>query len=943
MKTFTSISLTLALTLLTACAATDPGRRLPASAGELTKITAAEFAQFPRIGGFTLLKFVIYLKNGKPDRVAVIDPRTHAFHYQFLGASLNESREGSFKKAGRKYYLGSLLAGMHFGEGQWDFRTPFQLTTEEALAPAEAKLVANQLSAWLESHVSKDDDWSFSFSTNTAYKPLEEHRAEVSANLAEYEKAGVNVKMSLSGGEVRAYAFGWGAGRLVAVATEAEFKAALAKGTIDQNTLLLTNTDILDLPPVAGIISARPITEASHMTLLAQMYGIPLVYQKGGFERFRSMEGQWAFLETKSGADDSYQFVGPLSEAQVPAIQKLRPAQNVRPQVDWSTTAILPVNKITANQVKAYGGKASKFGLLQRTIPANTRDLALGIPVAYYQRFLAESKTAAGENLRQAASTALGTLDANPSYAETFAKAAQVRELMKKAVVPPALINEIREELRKHYPGTGEVRLKIRSSSNVEDGAEFNGAGLYESEGVCLSNCVKKDDFASGLVKVWSSLYTGRGLWARKRFGVPEEKVGMGLLAHRPYKGETANGVALLRFEKDYEDKAQPACHVLGVAGEDESITNSTEGGGNERVIVRRGEISEVRPARGQPDGRTLMAPHRYLEVCALMEKLHGSWPEKLDLAAIESEWKLTPESGEERLHLKQVRQVPSPALYALPKDRVTTILPTAWGFRGEWAQPVSSGEYKLDLLSFRLGNPSYEDLTRGNVQVTEAFAHQRGKKIPLQAGAARVKAAKNYEGKFSHYELNVPLHAPGQPDRTLTFAISKKNKGELLLAPELSVDVTYSKLYPAYSNDSSLIADQKAMKNAMHEAEKECPVRISWNSRQRWVGGDDEFRTLENVKITGLLKRPIQIASIPWAAYHRKLHETIESEYIDLFLDTSLSSAERKQLEGMGGRYLDHAIEHGRFHLAAKIGAEGKKVKGCTTYENGPGDEGAE
>lgn len=940
---------TLVLALTTACASTAQ-RNIASQSGELRSITAAAFEKFPKVGGSTLIKFVIGLKNGQPADLVVINPLAHDFHYQYLattpafkGAGVKEVRAASYAKKDRKILIGSFMVGMQFDEGQWDFRTPFQLTTEEALPPAEAKQVSDLLSAWIDKNV-VGDDWTFSFPPETAYKPLEEHRAEVSANLAEYQKAGVRVKMSLVGGEVRAYAFGWGAGRVVAVESEAELQNALARGAIDQNTLLLTGVDILELPPVAGIISARAITEASHMVLLAQMYGIPLVYQKGALERFRSLNGHWAFLETKNGADDSYQFVGPLLESQVPAIQALRPKLSIQPKADWKTSAIVPVNKISAQQLPAYGGKASKFGLLQRTIPNNTRDLAFGIPLAYYHRFLGEARTAEGEKLGEAVKKVLGTLPANASQAQVYEKAAEVRALMKKATVPPALVNDIRQALAAFYPSAGEVRLKLRSSSNVEDGAEFNGAGLYDSEGICLSNC-QKDDFAKGLVKVWSSLYTGRGLWARKRFGVHEEVVGMGILAHRPFKGETANGVAVFRFEKDYDDKMNPGCVILGVAGEEESVTNATEGGGNERVVVRRNEVSEVRPVRGQPDGRTLMAPQRYTEICSYMQKLHAAWPEKLGHAEIEAEWKLSAESGREKIYLKQVRQVPAPAVFNLPKNQVTTILPTAWGFRGEWITPISGAEHKLDLLSFRLGNPSYEDLRKGNFRVTEVFAHQRGKKISLAAGAPKMVPVKNYDGVVTHLEARIPLTGPAptsQPPRTLAIAITKKEKGSLLLAPELAVNVTYSNLLPVYGHEEDLIADRKLMKKPMHEMQDTCPVQISWTSTQRWVGSDDEYRTLENVKIPGLLKRTIEIKAIPWAAYHRKLHETIESQYIDLYLDPSLTEAEKKTLDSLGGRYLDVVPEFGRFHLQKSLSDKGKNIKGCEVFDSrGGGDEG--
>ena len=77
-----------------------------------------------------------------------------------------------------------------------------------------------------------------------------------------------------------------------------------------------------------------------------------------------------------------------------------------------------------------------------------------------------------------------------------------------------------------------EVLLSCRSSTNAEDGEEFNGAGLYDSKsgrpaddfrpaGSCPHPTYKPLSLA--LKKVWASTYNLNAFLARERFGIPHD------------------------------------------------------------------------------------------------------------------------------------------------------------------------------------------------------------------------------------------------------------------------------------------------------------------------------------------------------------------------------------------------------------------------------------
>ena len=84
-------------------------------------------------------------------------------------------------------------------------------------------------------------------------------------------------------------------------------------------------------------------------------------------------------------------------------------------------------------------------------------------------------------------------------------------------------------------------RVRFRSSSNVEDLAGFNGAGLYVSEGV--DNDTDADaDFDVAIRSVWSSLWNDRAFSEREYYGVDQSRVAMAVLVHPGFPSERANG-----------------------------------------------------------------------------------------------------------------------------------------------------------------------------------------------------------------------------------------------------------------------------------------------------------------------------------------------------------------------------------------------------------------
>nr|MBP8244173.1 hypothetical protein [Chitinophagaceae bacterium] len=86
---------------------------------------------------------------------------------------------------------------------------------------------------------------------------------------------------------------------------------------------------------------------------------------------------------------------------------------------------------------------------------------------------------------------------------------------------------------------------RFRSSTNAEDVKGFNGAGLYESKTGSLTDPDKPIEKA--IKTVWASLWDERAFAERQYFKIDQRSVAMGILVHRAFGEELANGVAVTK------------------------------------------------------------------------------------------------------------------------------------------------------------------------------------------------------------------------------------------------------------------------------------------------------------------------------------------------------------------------------------------------------------
>jgi phosphoenolpyruvate synthase/pyruvate phosphate dikinase len=216
--------------------------------------------------------------------------------------------------------------------------------------------------------------------------------------------------------------------------------------------------------------------------------------------------------------------------------------------------------------------------------------------------------------------------------------------------------------------------LRFRSSSNAEDGAFFNGAGLYDSFSGCLADDLDADEqgpslcdpseakekgMCRALKKVWASLWNVKAFEERAFYGIDQSQVTMGVLVNARSQAEQANFVAFTgnpvqKSDERYLINAQideiPVVSPDPGIWPEQSLLTITDG--KVSMITRAGSSSEL------PEGEQVLSDAQLNAIGVHLADLAARYP--IDQKApegrafiLDTEWKVMPDGA---LRIKQVR-----------------------------------------------------------------------------------------------------------------------------------------------------------------------------------------------------------------------------------------------------------------------------------------------
>lgn len=335
---------------------------------------------------------------------------------------------------------------------------------------------------------------------------------------------------------------------------------------LGKHDIVLLNSIPIDISVVSGIITTEFQTPLSHINVLSHNRGTPNMALRDGWtnQKLSNLLDKLVYL--KVSLDSFY-----IREATLPEAQSFWAKKEPQtPQVlklDTTTTGLVDLTIADVNSVSLIGGKAANFAELTNVDVPNYGQLPLpegyfAIPFYYYIQHI--KKYGLDTFIDKMLNDSLFQTD----IAYRKKQLTILHDSIKDSPIDTSLFRMVKERLSTVEKYT---TFRFRSSTNAEDIADFNGAGLYESFTGSLSNPDKPIDKA--IKKVWASLWDFGAFEEREYFKIDQKTIAMGILVHRSFPSEVANGVVIT---KNLYNSYNPAITINVQIGEI-SVVNPDE------------------------------------------------------------------------------------------------------------------------------------------------------------------------------------------------------------------------------------------------------------------------------------------------------------------------------------------------------------------------------
>ena len=320
---------------------------------------------------------------------------------------------------------------------------------------------------------------------------------------------------------------------------------------IGDNEILVLKELPINLPPVRGIIVAKPSTPLSHINILAKGWGIPNVYIKDADKLLKEYDTWWVNFDANL-TDYSIKHAGPEDLKNNPS-----PDQSVAPS-NLEITKLASLREMRKKDSIVYGSKSANLGeLMNARIPNVIVPAGFTVPFYWYDKFMSENGFDKIINRLMDDNNFVH----NPRYRRQ--KLEEFRTLIQDGTFDPKLKAEI---LQKWKTDLGGRAVFVRSSSNAEDLPNFSGAGLYDT----VKNVKTEENLIEAVKTVWASLWNFDAYEARVRNYVDQDSVYMSALIQVGVNMDSG-GVMFTKDPFDAENKG--AVYISAVWGHNDPIT----------------------------------------------------------------------------------------------------------------------------------------------------------------------------------------------------------------------------------------------------------------------------------------------------------------------------------------------------------------------------------
>jgi rifampicin phosphotransferase len=330
---------------------------------------------------------------------------------------------------------------------------------------------------------------------------------------------------------------------------------------VGDNEILVLKELPENIPPVRGIIVAKPSTPLSHINILAKGWNIPNVYIKDADKLFKEYDTYWMTLDAKL-TNYTIKRAGKLEKNDETPLPRPAPA-------NLDVKKVASLKELRAKDSIAYGSKSTNLGeMVNAKVTYVVVPDGFTVPFYWYDKFMKDN------GLQETIENQEDDLNFvhNPRYRKT--KLEELRNKVMNGNFDEALKVEIVQKWKTQLGGKS---VAVRSSSNSEDLPNFSGAGLYKT----VLNVKTEDELIKAVKTTWASLWNFQAYEARVRNYVDQQTVYMSTLIQVAIDMERG-GVMFTKDPFDAENKN--SVYISTVCGHNTAVTGN--GGMPEQILV---------------------------------------------------------------------------------------------------------------------------------------------------------------------------------------------------------------------------------------------------------------------------------------------------------------------------------------------------------------------
>lgn len=425
---------------------------------------------------------------------------------------------------------------------------------------------------------------------------------------------------------------------------------------LGQHDIVILDELVNDLPIVAGVITTEYQPTLSHINVLSRNRGTPNMVLSNPMDNKYIVEFIDSLICLKVYKDSFSIRLATIEEA-----EKFWNSRNHKPQslpYSVETPGLVDMKDIDCKSVNIAGSKAANFAELSKIVfdevdSAGIPENAFAIPFYYYEQYIRSNKI---DKDIQSLLENNAILSNKDSLQKTLAL---IQQKILKGTLDSAFVTLVKNRILSF--GDTIIPYKFRSSSNSEDLEFFNGAGLYESKTGTIGSSKKPVEKA--IKEVWASLWNYRAFEERKFFNIQQETAKMGVLVHRAFPDEKANGVAVTA---DIFDNTQSGAYI-NVQVNEASIVLPDNNEKCDEILVtyakKKNKIKYLSNSTIYKGDGNILFDREIDRLCHVLEKIKQHYYTKLKIQipynkfAMDVEFKL--DKAERIIYIKQARRYP--------------------------------------------------------------------------------------------------------------------------------------------------------------------------------------------------------------------------------------------------------------------------------------------